>query len=617
MALRDRFFKIKLKATDFKLKLKKAFPDFIQSVKSLNRSKVKHFLHNLVYGIKPLILQTPLNLKKWTSRTVPGFLRYVIFFSVLALIFYAFGSRYAFTADDAFISFRYVSNAIKGWGYTFNPPPFDPVSGYTSFLWLIVLHAFWLVGIEPLQSADMLTFIFSLGQIFICFLFLRRAPLQKQMQGKGLFLFLALCLILLTNRTFLAFITSGTETALFNFLVLWWTYIATSNKKHRPFLLSTIAALLALCRTEGIIFIPASVCFLILFAFQKASKIKCLLSFFISGIIWFYYAWLDKTYGNFIPDSFLAFYKEPFPEFGYDYVLSFILEYALYFWVFFFLVSVVFKFLFQRKKGLAPLFLLLLTFASYLGYYMFIMGGDILEYRPLSFFIPLCTVGAIIILAENVVGRVSSVLIIVFIYGLISSAIPLTHRFMTKHLETRRETTFLYRPVSQKAPFFAFFENKWDEVQKKLIYQGIGLRHQEHKVLTEALLKSFPSREEGSRFTKKENFLFAWDFIGVPAWTLPEVIMIDMSGRNNKIIAQTDFKFTDRRLFGHERNVPEHYLQCFGGNSLYINPFAGKKNLTASSRLPLSDGKIKGCESFWKTQVDKITPRSKSILEVF
>ena len=32
-----------------------------------------------------------------------------------------------FFTDDAFIAFRYVSNAIAGYGYTWNPPPFRPI----------------------------------------------------------------------------------------------------------------------------------------------------------------------------------------------------------------------------------------------------------------------------------------------------------------------------------------------------------------------------------------------------------------------------------------------------------------------------------------------------------
>ncbi|UCG61884.1 MAG: hypothetical protein JSV52_00925, partial [Candidatus Zixiibacteriota bacterium] len=51
--------------------------------------------------------------------------------------------KFWFLTDDAFIAFRYVSNSILGHGYTWNAPPFRPVEGYTSFLWVILLESVW------------------------------------------------------------------------------------------------------------------------------------------------------------------------------------------------------------------------------------------------------------------------------------------------------------------------------------------------------------------------------------------------------------------------------------------------------------------------------------------
>ncbi len=48
-----------------------------------------------------------------------------------------------FLTDDAFISFRYVSNSLAGHGYVWNAPPFRPVEGYTSFLWVALLDLVW------------------------------------------------------------------------------------------------------------------------------------------------------------------------------------------------------------------------------------------------------------------------------------------------------------------------------------------------------------------------------------------------------------------------------------------------------------------------------------------
>lgn len=605
MAVKDRFFKLKLKLTDLKLKIKRAGPALSGRIRSVNSESVKNFLRGMIFGIKPLILETPADLKNWNGKTAAGKIRYVLLFLLLCAVFAAAGSLYSFTANDAFISFRYVSNAVKGWGYTFNPPPFEPVSGFSSFLWLIVLHGLWKAGLTPPQSADLATFLFSMGQIVLCFFFLRRVNMRSRIQHKSLFLFLAVCLILLMNRTFLAFMTSGTETALFNFLVLWWTFEATSDKTGNPLYLSVSAVLLALCRFEGFIFIPASAVFLLFFIFNGHAKLKSLFAFLLLGTVGFYYRWLYQTYGSVVPNSVTAFYNRLFPDFGRDYILSFVLEYALYFWLIFFVIWAFFKFAVKRQSGFGVLFLLMLTFAAYIGFYLFVLGGDILEYRPLSFFIPLCTLAGIKMISENIVSSIRSVLVFITAYVLIASAIPGTHRTLTKDLQTRRETEFLYRPVTGKAGWFGFFTEEWDAAQKKLIYQGIGLRHQEHKILTEELLKTFPSREEGSRIKKSDNRLFAWDFVGVAGWVLPEVNIIDLSGQNNKIVSGSALKFPDRRLFGHERAVPAGYVQCFnGGSNLYVEPFSGKKNLRLLRAAPLSDGQIKGCENFWKSQIN-------------
>jgi arabinofuranosyltransferase len=72
--------------------------------------------------------------------------------AVLALLAAVIGGALAlsFLCDDAYITFRYVSNARDGLGLVWNPPPFQPVEGYTSFLWALVLWAAWsLTGLEP------------------------------------------------------------------------------------------------------------------------------------------------------------------------------------------------------------------------------------------------------------------------------------------------------------------------------------------------------------------------------------------------------------------------------------------------------------------------------------
>jgi hypothetical protein len=84
----------------------------------------------------------------------------------LASLAYAGYREHWFLTDDAFITFRYASNHLRGWGYTWNPPPFRPVEGYTSFLWLVLLEGVWRVlAIEPPESANPIGFLLGLGTL--------------------------------------------------------------------------------------------------------------------------------------------------------------------------------------------------------------------------------------------------------------------------------------------------------------------------------------------------------------------------------------------------------------------------------------------------------------------
>ena len=87
----------------------------------------------------------------------------VILLAACALIGLILGWRlFWFLTDDAYIAFRYVSNSILGYGYVWNPPPFRPVEGYTSFLWVVLLDGVWrIAGIAPPDSANVIALVFS------------------------------------------------------------------------------------------------------------------------------------------------------------------------------------------------------------------------------------------------------------------------------------------------------------------------------------------------------------------------------------------------------------------------------------------------------------------------
>ncbi|MFZ2540776.1 MAG: hypothetical protein WAW75_03260, partial [Gallionella sp.] len=76
-----------------------------------------------------------------------------IMLAIAAVVLFIGWKKFWFLTDDAYIAFRYASNSILGFGYTWNPPPFRPVEGYTSFLWVIILEYIWRIfGVLPPNS---------------------------------------------------------------------------------------------------------------------------------------------------------------------------------------------------------------------------------------------------------------------------------------------------------------------------------------------------------------------------------------------------------------------------------------------------------------------------------
>ncbi|HMV68708.1 MAG TPA: hypothetical protein PKA64_17785, partial [Myxococcota bacterium] len=109
-------------------------------------------------------------------------LRVILPVAAAALVF---GWAYfLFVCDDAYIAFRYISNRREGWGYVWNPPPFLPVEGYTSFSWVLLLDAVWtLTGVAPPVAAPCLGLACALGTVLLTARLAWRAPLPPALRA--------------------------------------------------------------------------------------------------------------------------------------------------------------------------------------------------------------------------------------------------------------------------------------------------------------------------------------------------------------------------------------------------------------------------------------------------
>jgi len=115
------------------------------------------------------------------------------------------------TADDAFISFRYVDNWVRGHGLVFNPG--ERVMGYSNFLWVVLLYPFALVGIPVDTAARILGTLLAWGTLARVYFFARD-------EFTGRVPAIAAVLALASSGTFALWMFGGLECHLLAFLLV-------------------------------------------------------------------------------------------------------------------------------------------------------------------------------------------------------------------------------------------------------------------------------------------------------------------------------------------------------------------------------------------------------------
>lgn len=557
---------------------------------------------------------------RWINRLNRRRLTIFIIAAFAFVGLYAGWRLFWFLTDDAFIAFRYVSNSRLGYGYTWNPPPFRVVEGYTSYLWVLLLDIIWrITGQSPPDVANNLALLFACGTISLTILML-----LKQSRKTSLWLVILALIGILTNRTFLAWTSSGLETAMFNFWVLAWVF-ATLKVGPQKWKWATASALTAsfaaLTRPDGLLLIAATgliLCLLLLNSFRsREQRWQQLLIFapFLPNLI--HLLWRKAKYGEWLPNTHAAKITAMWPESGQRYLLSFILEYGLWLWILLVILFVV-RFLIQNKQTavqlrqwlLQPLnhpafvpFLIIATLAAHFGYYTLVVGGDHFEYRVYSHLIPLIFISALWLLNQLAVRPFWQIIWLLSML-LVATPIPWVHWNQTRHLTSREQT---FRMIVEVAPHFPTplkpYVTLFDVQQDWLISRGVNARHQEHKIFLEHYTSLFPSREEGFLLKEDANIVFVTGSIGIPGWTLPTVNIIDTHGLTDHVIARNPAFFPEQiRVMAHERRPPIGYVECFQPN-LSVQ---ARKVIINDRQLTEAD--IRQCETkHWPGASERIT----------
>lgn len=522
-----------------------------------------------------------------------------------------------FLTDDAFIAFRYVSNAHLGHGYVWNAPPFLPVEGYTSFLWTVLLDVAWRVtGAEPPDSANWISLLFACGTLTLSGRMLLRLDWNDRLRPRRAAFLALLFAYLLLNRTFLAWSSSGLETALFNFLVLLWAsaLLFAPATARRLALAATAAAALALTRPDGLLYCTATVAAVVLVAYGAPDR-RLAHRILLAGLaplslVVAHQIWRLAFYGAWLPNTYYAKVSGAWPQAGVRYLWSFTLEYALWavaavaVWAFVdgwrrggqrrFLPADR-RELAARAPAAAGVLALLLHFA----YYTFVVGGDHFEFRVYSHLLPLIFLATVWSLNRLDRGPKPALAVAAAVL-LLSLPLPWTHWALTKDLQTRAQTHVLRMPIAPSWPApVRWYAAAFDRAQAWLIPHHVGMRHQEHKIFWKTQLGHYPTREQGLSLGTSRYPTIGLPCVGVPSWTMPHVNIIDVLGLNDYAIARTPMP-RGIDMMAHSRRPPVGYLDSYQPNVFYD----GKVWFVQERTRPLTVASIAELERDWRVRAD-------------
>ncbi|AFM24767.1 glycosyltransferase family 39 protein [Desulfomonile tiedjei] len=323
-------------------------------------------------------LSTPAEIPK------PFWPRLAFWFIVAGALVLAWMNR--FIQDDAFISFRYALNLVKGHGLVWNPG--ERIEGYTNFLWTLFMAIPHFMGTDVVQFATWLGMAFFLGTLLLTY---RTALEISNSQATAL-----LTLVLLsTNYTFSAYATGGLETQMQTCLLMGCVLLAMvgTRKKAGGGMLagySVLAGLSILTRLDSAVYlIPVT---LMLFRSisgrgSRSEQISRIVLLCLPAVLlvlpWF--LWKLSYYGDIVPNTFYAkFNTQTSMVRGAQYLFSF---YAAY-WLLPFVILLPFslRFILERSpRHILPITVVILLWS---GYVVFV-GGDFMEFRILVPIIPL------------------------------------------------------------------------------------------------------------------------------------------------------------------------------------------------------------------------------------
>ncbi|MBN1212637.1 MAG: hypothetical protein JXA92_08665 [candidate division Zixibacteria bacterium] len=293
----------------------------------------------------------------------------LIFILPAIVIFSVVAYHYNFIQDDAYISYRYVANFLKGDGLVYNIG--ERVEGITNFGWTVYLVLWGAIGADYIFISRLTGFIFGTGIIVLSF-FLG----SWFFSGRNKWYAFLPAYLLGINLSLAYWSPAGLETAAFAFLFLWSIYLYL--RQNRLLILSLVLGVFIRpegALTAGLLLIVEAVLERRFPRFTFGCTLAALAMSLPMVIFKLFY------YGSILPNSFYAKTGFDWQQLisGLEYAGRFLQHYPFY------ALGLLIPLIFIKKMSQDIRAIWLVTVLYIL--YVVLVGGDVLKVH--RFFIPL------------------------------------------------------------------------------------------------------------------------------------------------------------------------------------------------------------------------------------
>jgi len=487
---------------------------------------------------------------------------------VISAAFLCHAFVYNFLCDDAYISFRYVQNALLGRGLVFNPG--EHVEGYTNFLWVAQLYVLGLAGIGPENGSLVLSLLYTIGTLLLTVLLVREMCFRRHWWWAAP---VALAL-LASNRSFAIWTTGGLETRCNTFFIMLGVLGTIRTVRGMNGYAAGIIGWTGACltRPDSLMLFVLSV--LLLLAMRTRPYRIILGSLPTIAVVLLHVLWRRWYYDDWLPNTYYAKVGDPWWDMGVAYLASAAVEYSLWFPLGLAVWGMVRAG--KRGTGAATGFIIVLMGAQ--AVYLARIGGDHFEYRPLDFFWPVLSVtttAALTRIAYRLAPQwripvCTATMAIVILY---SCAIPAMSRIAERDIKTRREATLRSIELTRKngglparLPAMQMLMHAWNRLTKETIAHGVGVRYFEHRINAEFLLAHYvPFKGLRRQGLVPADATAKAGAVGIMAF-YTDIPIVDLYGLTDRTIARTPRPTGSPRIMAHEREPPAGYIEKRGVN---------------------------------------------------